>query len=306
MSTDALSSIAGFALVLLVAPLVPGVATRTRAWLTGRRGAPIWQVYADVWKLLRRGLVYSRTTTTTFRLSSIAALATVISAASLVPFDGHTSLLAFPGDIVAFAYVLALGRFALVLGALDTGSSFEGMGASREVTFAALVEFALFLSLAALGVATHSASLSGMLGPSLASQWTTARPALTMVAGALFVLLLAECSRSPVDDPTTHLELTMIHEVMILDHSGPDLGVIVYANAVKLSMLGAVVARAAWPVTQFGVVARLGALVASILAVGVLVGVVEASTARVRLLKLPLVVASAAALSALGMVLLLG
>ena len=306
MSSDALSSIAGLALVLLVAPLVPGVATRTRAWLTGRRGAPIWQIYADVWKLLRRGLVYSRTTTGTFRLSSIAVLATVISAASLVPFDGHASLLAFPGDIVAFAYVLALGRFALVLGALDTGSSFEGMGASREVTFAALVEFALFLSLAALGVATHSASLSGMLGPALASQWTSAAPALTMVAGGLFVLLLADCSRSPVDDPTTHLELTMIHEVMILDHSGPDLGVIVYANAVKLSMLGVVVARVAWPVTQLGVLARFGALVASVLAVGVLVGVVEASTARVRLPKVPLVVASAAALSALGMVLLLG
>jgi formate hydrogenlyase subunit 4 len=306
MSTDALSSIAGFALVLLLAPLVPGVATRMRAWLTGRRGSPVWQVYADVWKLLHRGIVYSRTTTPTFRLSPIAVLATVIAAASLVPFDGRTSLLSFPGDILAFAYVLALGRFALVLGALDTGSSFEGMGASREVTFAALVEFALFLSLAALGVATHTASLSGMLGPALASQWTGAAPALTMIAGALFVLLLAECSRSPVDDPTTHLELTMIHEVMILDHSGPDLGVIVYANAVKLSMLGAVVAHVAWPTAQFGAVARLVALVASVLAVGVLVGVVEASTARVRLPKVPLVVASAAALSALGMVLLLG
>jgi formate hydrogenlyase subunit 4 len=286
--------------------LVPGVATRTRAWLTGRRGSPVWQSYADVWKLLRRGIVYSRTTTAAFRLTPIAALATVVAAASLVPLDGRTSLLSFPGDILAFAYVLALGRFVLVLGALDTGSSFEGMGASREVTFAALVEFALFLALAALGVVTRTASLSGMLGGPLASQWSSAAPALTLIAAALFVLLLAECSRSPVDDPTTHLELTMIHEVMILDHSGPDLGVIVYANAVKLSMLGAVVARVAWPVARFGAAARLGALAASILAVGVLVGVVEASTARVRLQKVPIVVASAAALSALGLVLLLG
>jgi formate hydrogenlyase subunit 4 len=306
MSSDTLSSIAGLALLLLLAPLVPGVATRTRAWLTGRRGSPVWQSYADVWKLLRRGIVYSRTTTAAFRLTPIAALATVVAAASLVPLDGRTSLLSFPGDILAFAYVLALGRFVLVLGALDTGSSFEGMGASREVTFAALVEFALFLALAALGVVTRTASLSGMLGGPLASQWSSAAPALTLIAAALFVLLLAECSRSPVDDPTTHLELTMIHEVMILDHSGPDLGVIVYANAVKLSMLGAVVARVAWPVARFGAAARLGALAASILAVGVLVGVVEASTARVRLQKVPIVVASAAALSALGLVLLLG
>lgn len=306
MTSDTLSSIAGLVLLLLLAPLVPGVATRTRAWLTGRRGSPVWQFYADVWKLLRRGIVYSRTTTAAFRLAPIAALATVIAAASIVPLDGRTSLLSFPGDILAFAYVLALGRFVLVLGALDTGSSFEGMGASREVTFAALVEFALFLALAALGVATRTASLSGMLGPALASQWTGAVPALTLIAAALFVLLLAECSRSPVDDPTTHLELTMIHEVMILDHSGPDLGVIVYANTVKLSILGAVVARVAWPVARFGALARLGALAGSILAVGVLVGVVEASTARVRLTKVPIVVASAAALSALGLVLLLG
>src|ERR1044071_3372685 len=119
-----------------------------------------------------------------------------------------------------------------------------------------------------------------MAGAPLAERWSSAAPALVMVAAGLFVLLLAECARSPVDDPTTHLELTMIHEVMILDHSGPDLGTILYASSLKLALLAAVLARVAWPVAKHGTAARLGAFVASVLAVGVIVGVVEASMAR--------------------------
>ena len=252
---NAVSALGAFVLLLVIAPLVPGVATRTRAVLTGRRGATVWQTYSDVWKLVRRGTVYSRTATAPFRLVPVATLAAVLAAATLVPLDGRASLLGFSGDFVAFAYVLALGRFVLVLGALDTGSSFEGMGASREVTFASLVEFALFVALATLAVVTHSLSLSGMLGAPLTAQWLTAAPAIILIAAALFVLLLAECARSPVDDPTTHLELTMIHEVMILDHSGPDLGAILYASALKLSLLGVVVSRVAWPIAEYSAVA---------------------------------------------------
>jgi formate hydrogenlyase subunit 4 len=289
----------------VLAPLVPGVATRTRAFLTGRRGAPVWQLYADLWKLFRRGIVYSRVTTIPFRLVPIVALAAAVVAALFVPLDGRTSVFAFAGDVVAFAYTLALARFVLVLGALDTGSSFEGMGASREVTFATLVEFALFLGLAAVRVATRQLSRSGMPGAPLADRWTTTAPAIVMVAAGLFVLLLAECSRSPVDDPTTHLELTMIHEVMILDHSGPDLGVILYASAVKMSVLAALLARVAWPVAHLDPVARLGTLALSLVLVGLLVGVVEASMARLKLPKVPLYIAGGAALSALGLVLLL-
>jgi formate hydrogenlyase subunit 4 len=305
MRPDLTSAIAAFALILALAPLVPGVATRTRARLTGRRGPPVWQLYADVWKLLRRGIVYSHTASAPFRLVPVAGLASVLAAAALVPLDGRTSLLAFSGDIVAFAYAFALGRFVLVLGALDTGSSFEGMGASREVTFAALVEFALFVSFGALSVATHELSLSGLAGVPLTGLWMTAAPALAMVAVGLFVLLLAECSRSPVDDPTTHLELTMIHEVMILDHSGPDLGVILYTNALKLSVLAALITRVVWPVAGLEPWARLVTLATGVLVIGSAVGVVEASMARLKLPKVPLYIAGGAALSALGLVLLL-
>jgi formate hydrogenlyase subunit 4 len=305
MRPDLTSAIAAFALILALAPLVPGVATRTRARLTGRPGPPVWQLYADVWKLLRRGIVYSHTASAPFRLVPVAGLASVLAAAALVPLDGRTSLLAFSGDIVAFAYAFALGRFVLVLGALDTGSSFEGMGASREVTFAALVEFALFVSFGALSVATHELSLSGLAGVPLTGLWMTAAPALAMVAVGLFVLLLAECSRSPVDDPTTHLELTMIHEVMILDHSGPDLGVILYTNALKLSVLAALITRVVWPVAGLEPWARLVTLATGVLVIGSAVGVVEASMARLKLPKVPLYIAGGAALSALGLVLLL-
>ena len=305
MTFEQASPVAALLLTLLLAPLVPGVATRTRAFLTGRRGSPVWQLYADLWKLSRRGIVYARVTTIPFRLAPVMALAAAFVAALLVPLDGRTSVFAFAGDVVAFAYTLALARFVLVLGALDTGSSFEGMGASREVTFATLVEFALFLGIAALSVATRQLSLSGVAGVPLADRWTTAAPALVMVAAGLFVLLLAECSRSPVDDPTTHLELTMIHEVMILDHSGPDLGIILYASAVKLSVLAALLARIAWPVAHLEPAARLGALAASLVLVGIIIGVVEASMARLKLPKVPLYIAGGAALSALGLVLLL-
>ncbi len=299
------SPIAGLVLTLVIAPLIPGIATRTRSFLTGRRGSPVWQLYADLWKLSRRGIVYARVTTAPFRLVPVVALAGVVAAAVLVPLDGRSSVFAFSGDVVAFVYTLALARFVLVLGAFDAGSSFEGMGASREVTVAALVEFAVFLSLAALSVVTRELSLSGMTGAPLADRWSSAAPALSMVAAGLFILILAECSRSPVDDPTTHLELTMIHEVMVLDHSGPDLGVILYANALKLSVLSALLARIVWPVATFAPEVRLAALAAGLMLIGVLIGVVEASMARLKMTKVPLYIAGGAALSALGFVLVL-
>ena len=304
MILDVLSRLAALAIVIAMAPLVPGIATRTRGVLTGRRGAPVWQLYADLWKLLRRGLVYSRTVTTVFRLAPVVQLAVIFVAALLLPLNGRSSFIAFPGDVVAFAYLIALGRFVLVLAALDTGSSFEGMGASREVTFAALGEFGLFVALAALSIASHELSLNGMLGPALSGRWPVSSPALVMVAMSLFVLLLAEGSRSPVDDPTTHLELTMIHEVMILDHSGPDLAVILYASAFKLSVLGALLVRVAAP-ANLSVIPRFAALIVGLLVLGVVIGMVESSMARLRLPKVPLYLAGGTALSAFGLILLL-
>jgi formate hydrogenlyase subunit 4 len=304
MSADS-SPALSLLLVAVTAPLVPGVAARTRALLTGRRGAPVWQLYADLWKLVRRGAVYSTTTTWIFRFTPVALLATALVAGSLVPLDGHSALLRFPGDAVAFAYVLAFGRFALVLGALDTGSSFEGMGASREVTFATLVEFGLLITFAAAAVGTREVSLSGMLGGPHPGAWTGAGPSLALLATGLFALTLAECARVPVDDPTTHLELTMIHEVMVLDHGGPDLALILYASALKLSLFGALVLGLAVPRGAWPAPAAAAGLVAGLIVVGAVIGVIESGTARLRLMRVPLYIAGSAALSGFGLILLL-
>jgi len=299
------SSIASLGTLLLTAPLIPGVAARTRSLLTGRRGPPVWQLYADLGKLLRKGAVYSTTTSGIFRIAPLALLATTLIASAIVPLDGRRGLLSFTGDAVAFAYVLALGRFAVVLGALDTGSSFEGMGASREVTFASFVEPGLFVSLVALSLGTRQLSLTGMLGPELWGRWAMIAPTVVLLAASVFVLTLAECARVPVDDPATHLELTMIHEVIVLDHSGPDLGFILYAGALKLGLFASLIVGLTIPRSSMTVPAASAALALGAMAVGVGVGIVEANMARLRLARVPLYVATGAALGLFGLILLL-
>jgi formate hydrogenlyase subunit 4 len=297
--------IAALALLLLLAPLLPGVATRTRAFLTGRRGAPVHQLYFDLAKLWRKGVVYSTSTTWVFRLAPVAVTVTAILAACLLPLDGRQSVVTFSGDLIAFASLLALGRFSLVLAGLDTGSSFEGMGASREVTFASFAEPALFLCLIALVLATGSLSLAGMLGGPLREAWPAAAPSLLIVGAALFAVLLAENSRVPVDDPATHLELTMIHEVIVLDHSGPDLALILYGGALKLALFGALLVGVLLPRANLPAGIALAVLAAGLLAVAALVGVVESVMARLRLDRVPQFLVAASALAFLAVVLLL-
>jgi formate hydrogenlyase subunit 4 len=309
--TDSRSGIAALLLLFVAAPIIPGVASRTKAILTGRRGAPVWQLYADLWKLARRGIVRSTTTTWIFQLAPVVLAATTIVAAALLPLDGRVSVVRFAGDAVAFAGLLGLGRFVLALAALDTGSAFEGMGASREVTFASLSEPGLFVAFATLGVIAHDFSLSTMLGDGGGHGGANAAagPSLVMVALSLFALALAECSRVPVDDPSTHLELTMIHEVMVLDHSGPDLAMILYAGAVKLGVFAAILlnvlvaasAQGKWPSDSAALVALLGSLIG----MGVAIGVVESSMARLRQPKVPLYLAGGSALALFGLILVL-
>jgi formate hydrogenlyase subunit 4 len=298
-------AVLSYVLVLLLAPLLPGVATRTRAALTGRRGSPVWQLYWDLARLFRKGAVYSRTTTVVFRAAPVVLLAGIVLAAGFLPLDARSSLMVFPGDLVAFAGLLALGRFALVLAGLDTGSSFEGMGASREVTIAAFAEPALFLCFVALALATGDVTLAGMLGTALAPVWAQVAPSAVLISTSLFMLLLAENSRVPVDDPATHLELTMIHEVIILDHSGPDLGMILYASALKFAVFAALVVSVLAPRADFAPEFAVASLGAGLLMVAVAVGIVEALMARLRMNRIPQFLVAASALSGLAVILLL-
>jgi formate hydrogenlyase subunit 4 len=228
-----------------------------------------------------------------------------VTALTLTPFGGTPALLAFPGDLLVFAYLLGLARFFTVLAALDTGSSFEGMGASREVTFSALAEPALFLGLAAVARHTGTFSLSSMFMGITTESWAQAGPALVLLAAAFLVVFLTENARLPVDDPTTHLELTMIHEVMVLDHSGPDFAFILYGGALKLWVLGTLLVNILVPVHSGAPWLDTAAALAGMVGLAVLTGLIESSMARLRLVRVPQLLVGASVLSALALVLVL-
>jgi formate hydrogenlyase subunit 4 len=228
-----------------------------------------------------------------------------MTAASFVPIAARAPIVAFNGDLILFAALLACGRFFLTLGGLDTGSSFEGMGVSRELTMASLVEPALFLCFITLVLATHSLSLAGMLGAPLLQAWSASPVSLVLLVAALTILLLAEVCRGPVDDPATHLELTMIHEVMVLDCAGPDLGLILYAGALRFALFAVVISDIFWPRAALSAPWQVAGLVVGLLAVAILVGLIESIMARLRLLLLPQLLVSASILGALGCLLLL-
>ncbi len=292
-------------LALVFAPLLVSVITRTKALVAGRVGQPLLQPYYDLWKLLHKGAVYSRTTTWVFRAGPLVGLSAVLIALAVTPFGNIPALLAFPGDVVFFAYLLGLLRFFTILAALDTGSSFAGMGASREATYAALTEPALFLGLAAVARYTETLSLSSMFASITSTSWGHAGPAFALLAAAFFVVFLTENARMPVDDPTTHLELTMIHEVMVLDHSGPDFAFILYGSALKLWVLGSLLIGILVPVRSGVVWLDLGAAVAGLIGLAILTGMIESSMARLRLVHIPQLLVGAGVLSALALVLVL-
>ena len=296
---------AALGVLLAGAPALPGIATRTRSFLTGRRGPPALQLYFELAKLLRKRAVYSDTTGWLFRTGPLVGVVSALLAALLVPLDGRSAIAGFDGDFMLFAGSLALGRFGLILAALDTGSSFEGMGASRESAIGAFAEAGLLLALVVLVLATGETTLAGMLGGPLAAAWSPSLPSLAMTGASLFVLLVAESSRGPVDDPATHLELTMIHEVAVLDHSGPDLALVLYGASLKFALFAALTAGVLAPRAVLGAPWAVALLPAALGAVAVLIGAVEASMARLRLNRVPQLLVTSAALAAFAAILLL-
>jgi formate hydrogenlyase subunit 4 len=222
----------------------------------------------------------------------------------MMPMGAFNAPISFTGDLILFAYLLALGRFFTTAAALDTGSPFEGMGAAREVTFACLAEPALFFAVLVLAKISNSLSLSTMLHGPLLGAWAVSGPPLLLVLAGLFIVLLAENARIPVDDPNTHLELTMIHEVMVLDHSGPLLGLIEYAAAMKLLVLGALVTRVAIPFESGRFVIDWIAFIAQMIGLAIAIGVVESVMARLRMKQVPNLLIAACLLAGFGFLLL--
>ena len=298
-----LSSFLNLLPALVFAPLMAGIIGRVKAVFAGRRGPPLLQPYHDLWRLLRKGAVYSTATTWIFRVGPMVLLSTVVMALALVPFGKSPAVWQFPCDFIMLAYLLALGRFFMVSAALDTGSSFEGMGASREVFFAMLAEPALLLGFVALSQSTGLPSLGEIYAAIDAGTWAGYAPALVLLAVAFFIILLAENSRIPVDDPGTHLELTMIHEVMVLDHSGPDLAFIQYGAALKLWLFALLIVDL-FVTPAAGPAWNTLATLAGVAGVAVLVGAVESVIARLQLLRVPQLLMAAAVLALLAKILL--
>ena len=293
-------------LLLCCAPLLQGVIVKTKARFAGRVGAPLLQPYHDLVRLLHKECVFSRTTTWVFLAGPVAGVVVSTLAALFMPFGALPAPLAFRGDLFLFVYLFGVARFFTVAAALDTGSSFEGMGGAREVTFSCLAEPVVLFCLLVLASLTDGLSLTALLGPHLAPAWRgPAGLSLGLVLICLFVVLLVENSRIPFDDPNTHLELTMIHEVMVLDHSGPALALIHYGAALKLMVLGAPIVRLLLPVTTGSRAGDVLVFLAGMLLLAVLIGVVESVLARLRLARIPQILVGTTLLAGFALVLVL-
>jgi formate hydrogenlyase subunit 4 len=281
---------------LVFSPLLAGIINRVKAVFAGRKGQPLFQVYYDLSRLFGKGTVYSKTTSWVFRTAPVIIFSATLGATCFVPFIPLNPKPLFTGDIVVLIYLLGLARFFLILSALDTGSAFTGMGASREAFFSALAEPVLFVCLLTVMRANGTSSIvTALAAPMVADSITVLLSALP-----LFIILLAENSRIPFDDPNTHLELTMIHEVMILDNSGPGLALLEYAAALKLWLFSTILARILLPVPASHPVTQTLALLALIALIAGIVGMVESVTARVRLLKVPQLLFASGVIALLG------
>ncbi|MCC8018346.1 MAG: NADH-quinone oxidoreductase subunit H [Rikenellaceae bacterium] len=268
------------AILVAAGAAMPGVINRVRAWLAGRRGVAFFQHLYNLRAMLRKGVVTGHTATLIFRAAPSVYLAAVLTSLLFIPVGGLRPLLSFSGDVVLFAYLLALSRIALILAALDTGSSFEGMGASREALYGAMVEPALFIVAGTVALVSGYTSFASIF-PALAARGLTVEMAivLLLLVYVMVKVVTVECGRIPVDDPRTHLELTMIHEVMVLDYSGVDLAMITAAGWLKMAVLSAVAGNIAAAVTGGGAVA----VVLWILLIAAAIATVESFVARNKL-----------------------
>lgn len=234
----------GSALILIIITsfFFTGIVIRTKSIFSGRKGPGIFQPMRDIWRLLKKESVYSQTTSFIFKIAPDIYFASVLIAIMLIPFGNDKGIFSFDGDFVFFAYLLAVGKFFSIIGALDTGSSFEGMGASREALYSLLAEPAFFLLIGSLSLLTGYTSFTDVFASIHFGSYISYAIG-TLASFVLILIAMIENSRMPVDDPNTHLELTMIHEVMILDNSGFDLGLILYATNLKFAMYGAIIAN---------------------------------------------------------------
>jgi formate hydrogenlyase subunit 4 len=271
---------------LLLAPLLPGIINKVKAWVAGRRGPPVLQLYYDLARLWKKGVVMSTLASPAFVILPAVAWVALLGAAILMPLGPLGTGLSFRGDALVMLYLLALARFCTAWAAMETGSAFEGMGTVREVSYAVLAEAAMIAAVLSLSVQTGTLALGTMLAPTMGSS-------AVLLAAGLFIVLLAENCRVPFDDPNTHLELTMIHEVMVLDHSGPPLAVILHGASMKLLLFSVLLVQAVVPLGQLQPLAAAVMLAGGVFGVTVAVGLVESLMARFAFRRVPLLLTAA-------------
>lgn len=280
-------------LVLIVAPLLSGLIKTLKARLQNRRGPNILQTYRDIFKLLRKGMVIPETASWIFSATPYIVFATAVLVGLMIPMAATDAPLSLFGGVLAVVYLLALGRFFLALGGLDAGSSFGGLGSSREMTISAIAEPAMMLAIFTVALAASSTNLSEMAKVAVSQSWKFLAPSQMLAFAALFIVLIAETGRIPVDNPATHLELTMIHEAMILEYSGPYLALLEWGASIKQLVLMTLVVNTFFPFglssdwTARGLGLGLVYYLTKMFLLACLIVLVETTNAKLRLFRVP-------------------
>jgi formate hydrogenlyase subunit 4 len=307
MNFDPLNILSQTVLLLLLAPLLTGCIRNWKAKLQNRRGAPVWQPYSDLIKFFRKDMVISEHTSWIFSFAPYVVFITALVAGLLVPMVTVQAPLSLFGDVLALVGLLALGRFFLALGGLDPGSAFGGMGSSREMTIAAIAEPALMLAIFTVAITAGSTDISHIVQVAQSPTWKVLNPTHVMAFAALFIVLLAETGRIPVDNPATHLELTMIHEAMLLEYSGRYLALMEWGASIKQLVLMTLLVNIFFPIgmaTDATTAALgLGALVyaGKLILIAAAVVVVETTNAKLRLFRVPDLLGAAFVLGTLAL-----
>lgn len=308
MSQVILNSCLQLVLVLLVAPLLSGMMKTMKARLQTRRGPGVFQFYRDLFKLLHKGMVIPEPASWIFSAAPYLYFSTAALVGLMIPMTTTHAPLTLFGGVLAVVYLLALGRFFLALGGLDTGSSFGGLGSSREMTISAIAEPAMMLAIFTVALGANSTNLSEMAKVAVSQSWRFLAPSQMLAFAALFIVLIAETGRLPVDNPATHLELTMIHEAMILEYSGPYLALIEWGSSIKQLVLMTLLVNTFFP---YGLSSQMTAKTlslgltfyfAKLLMLACFVVLIETTNAKLRLFRVPELLMVAFILGALALI----
>ena len=280
--------------IILIAPFVNGVINKVKALTQKRRGAPLLQMYFDLYKLFKKNAVVSDTASWIFKAAPYIVFSSSVAAALLVPATTKLAPKGFPGDIILVVYLLALGRFFMTLAGLDTASTFGGMGSSRESMISALMEPSIMVSLFTAGLIAGTTSIYGIMQAMNNLTVPLEQPVFIMIFLSILIIIIAETSRIPVDDPATHLELTMVHEAMILEYSGRHLALMELGATVKQLVLITLLVNICLPLDQFIGMTGIAAVIISLLLyfikvvfTAVLIAIVEVNTVKFRFFSVP-------------------